>query len=240
MSFAFHGASDARAAQLQELELEDLKSLQAELAKAKLSPADYRDKFKALLDQLEARFDELADLVASGEITAADFRYRAERALRSGYTQAYRYGTGSADGSTALTDADLAAIATAFAQDNEYLSKFADQIADGYVPVNPEDVPNVDGQVLLSDRANMYANSTREMFFRGQVARIAEDDEIEWVDSGDDSECDPCLEAAAGSPYTKDTLPGYPGDICDGGSRCRCELNYASQVAAQPAEEQTA
>ena len=237
ISFAFHGASDARAAQLQTLDLEALKALQSEVAKAKLTPAEYAARFEALLEAIQARFAELADLVASGDISADDFRYRAERALRSGYTQAYRFGAGSVDGSIQLSDADIAIIAAAFAEDNDYLTNFAKQIAEGYVPVNPEDIANVDGNVLLSERADMYANSTRELYFRGQVARIADDDEIEWQDNGDEDECSPCLEAAASSPYTKDTLPGYPGDICDGGSRCRCELVYASQVAAQPAEQ---
>jgi hypothetical protein len=238
--YAFHGASDARTAQLQQLGLEELKSLQAELTKEQLHRSQYKERFDALLASLEDRFSELADAVASGDISPEEFRYRAERALRSGYTQAYRYGTGSVDGSVQLTDADVAAIVAAFSEDADYLANFAKQISAGYVPVNPEDRPNVEGDMLLSDRANMYANSIREMYYRGQVARIPDDDEIEWQDTGDESECDPCMEASASSPYTKDTLPGYPGEICDGGSRCRCELVYASQVAAQPAEEETA
>lgn len=237
MSFGFHGASDARLARLEVLGLEELKSLQAELVKAPLHPSDYAKRFQQLLEDLQGRFSELADQIASGDSTAQEFRYRAERALRTGYTQAYRYGVGSIEGSVMLTDADIQIIVDAFSEDADYLANFAKQIADGYVPVNPEDIPHVDGNMLLSDRADMYANSVREMYFRGQVARIPDDDEIEWVDSGDESECSPCMDAAAGSTYTKDTLPGYPGDICDGASRCRCSLTYSSQVAAQPAEE---
>jgi hypothetical protein len=236
ISYAFHGASDARIVQLRQLDLEDLKSLQSELAKAQLHPGEYAQRFQQLLDYVENQFSGLADAVASGDLSPDDFRARAERALRSGYTQAYRYGVGSIEGAVALTDDDVQNILDAFQQDNAYLATFAQQIADGYVPVNPEDRPDVQGQMLLSDRANMYANSTRELYYRGQVSRIDDGDEIEWQDNGDKDECAPCLEAAAGSPYSKDSLPGYPGDLCDGGSRCRCDLVYASQVAAQPAE----
>lgn len=219
------------------MDLEALKSLQAEIGKSQLHPAQYQQRFQDLLGALQDQFSQLTDSVAAGDISADEFRTRAENALRSGYIQAYRYGVGSIEGSVILGDQDLTEIMTAFSDDAQYLANFADQISAGYVPVNPEDIPNVDGNVLLSDRADMYANSTRELYFRGQVSRIADDEEIEWQDNGDESECSPCLEAAASSPYTKADLPGYPGDICDGGSRCRCELVYASQVAAQPAEE---
>ena len=237
ISYAFHGASDARLAQLQQLDQEALKSLQAELGKAQLHPGEYAQRFQQLLQYIHDRFSELADAVAGGDISPEDFRARAERVLRSGYIQAYRYGVGSIEGSAILGDRDLADIMTAFSDDQQYLNNFADQIAEGYVPVNPEDRASVAGNMLLSDRADMYANSTRELYFRGQVSRIDDSDEIEWQDNGDEAECSACLEAAAGSPYTKDSLPGYPGDLCDGGSRCRCGLVYASQVAAQPAEE---
>lgn len=237
VSYAFHGASDARIARLRALNLEDLRSLQTELAKAQLHPSEYRRRFDQLLTYVQQQFSELADAVASGDMSPEEFQARAERVLRSGYTQAYRYGVGSIEGAVALSDADLQNILDAFTQDNAYLANFAKQIADGYVPVNPEDRPDVPGNMLLSDRADMYANSTRELFYRGQVSRIDDEDEIEWQDNGDEEECSPCLEAAAGSPYSKSDLPGYPGDICDGGSRCRCDLVYASQVAEQPAEE---
>ena len=226
--------------QLRQLDLEALKSLQAELAKAQLHPSEYAKRFEQLLTYIEQQFAELADAVAGGDISPDDFLTRAERALTSGYIQAYRYGVGSIDGSVVLGDQDLTEIMTALSEDKQYLANFADQIKAGYVPVNPEDRPDVQGNMLLSDRANMYANSTRELFFRGQVSRLPDDDEIEWQDNGDEDECSPCLEAAASSPYTKDTLPGYPGDLCDGGSRCRCSLEYASQVAQQPAEQETA
>lgn len=219
------------------MDLEALKSLQAELGKAQLHPGEYSQRFQQLLTYIENQFSDLADAVAGGDISPDEFRTRAEAALRSGYIQAYRYGVGSIDGSVVLGDADLTAIMTAFSDDQQYLNNFADQISAGYVPVNPEDRPDVQGNMLLSDRANMYANSTRELYYRGQVSRIAADDEIEWQDNGDEDECSPCLEAAAGSPYTSDSLPGYPGDLCDGGSRCRCDLVYASQIAAQPAEQ---
>lgn len=238
MAYDFHGDSDARTAQLRRMDLADLKAIEADLAKAPLHPAHYSDRFQSLLDDLEARFSELADQVAGGDVSPQEFRYRAERALRNGYTQAYRYGVGSVDGSVILTESDIASIVDAFSEDARYLANFAKQIADGYVPVNPEDRQDTQGRMLLSDRADMYANSTRELYFRGQVSRLPDDDEIEWVDNGDEAECPACLEAAAGSPYTKDTLPGFPGDICDGGSRCRCDLNYASQVFAQPEEEE--
>ncbi|HEV2036895.1 MAG TPA: hypothetical protein VGU71_22315 [Candidatus Dormibacteraeota bacterium] len=236
ISFAFHGASDARIAQLEQLGLEELKSLQAELTKQQPHRAHYSDRFDALLAYLESRFSEFADAVAAGDISPQEFRYRAERVLRSGYTQAYRYGVGSVDGSVSLDDTDVASIVAAFSEDADYLANFARQIEAGYVPVNPEDRALVEGKMLLSERADLYANSTRELYYRGQVSAIPDDDQIEWQ-LGDTEHCDPCLEAADGSPYSKDTLPGYPGEICDGLSRCGCGLEYQSQVLQQTDEE---
>lgn len=240
LEFGLAGASSTQAAHFKTLTAEELLSLQADLTKAALDPGDYEARFDQLLEDIQGRFDELADYVASGDISPAQFRHRAERALRSGYTQAYRYGAGAQGGSPTLTDDDVAAIGEAFAEDQDYLQRFADQIADGYVPVNPEDRPNVDGTVLLSDRANMYANSVREMYYRGVVARTDDDEQIEWQ-LGDTDHCDPCLDAADNSPYTSDSLPGYPGEICDGGSRCGCDLVTETIAARQAeAEQETA
>lgn len=219
-------------ARLASLTVGDLRQLQAELGKAQLDPADYEQRFEQLLEDLQGRFDELADQVAAGDITAPQFRHRAERALRSGYVQAYRYGAGAQGGSPTLSDDDVAAIGDAFAEDQAYLETFAQQIADGYVPVEAADRAAVEGTVLLSDRANLYANSVREMYFRGIVARTDDGEQVEWQ-LGDADHCDPCLEAADGSPYTSDTLPGYPGEICDGGSRCQCELVTETIAARQ-------
>ena len=227
--------SAALSLKLERLSVDELRGLQADLGKAQLDPAEYEQRFEKLLEDVQSRFDDLASQVAANEISAAQFRHRAERALKSGYVQAYRFGAGAQGGSPTLSDDDVTAIGDAFAEDQAYLEKFAQEISDGYVPVNAADRASVDGTVLLSDRANLYANSVREMYFRGVVARTADDEQIEWqIDGGKDS-CDPCLDAADNSPYTIDTLPGYPGELCDGGSRCGCELVTETIAARQEA-----
>ncbi len=46
---------------------------------------------------------------------------------------------------------------------------------------------------------------------------------INYVAVGDANTCDPCAANAEGSPYYPDEVP-IPGEDCDGGDRCRCEL----------------
>lgn len=53
--------------------------------------------------------------------------------------------------------------------------------------------------------------------------------EIVW-ELGDADHCAPCLDRA-GKVFTFQTLPGYPGtggfgEVCDGGSNCKCSLTY--------------
>lgn len=205
------------------------------LAKARLSPDEYRRRYDVLFDDIHERMLELAALVTEDEITPAQFRHRAERALKSAYVQAYRYGVGTTDGSLALADDDLTTIANAFAEDKDYLANFSAQIAEGYVPTTAAQVAEVEGSMLLDERAVMYANSVRSMFYAGRIARTADDVQIEWV-LGATEHCDACLDAADGSPYTKDTLPGLPGAaVCDGLDKCGCSLDF-SDAPAQSAD----
>ncbi len=76
-------------------------------------------------------------------------------------------------------------------------------------------------------RASLYALKLTGTANAAWVAGVAErrgPAQIVWVLGGTDH-CEDCPDLAAGSPYTDDTLPSYPGDgatACI--SRCACEL----------------
>ncbi len=49
---------------------------------------------------------------------------------------------------------------------------------------------------------------------------------LDYIAVGDADTCGPCAEAAEGGPYPASEAP-LPGEVCDGGDACRCELELA-------------
>jgi len=60
----------------------------------------------------------------------------------------------------------------------------------------------------------------------GPARGEAEERMLNYVAVNDEDTCDPCAEAAAGSPYPASECP-LPGEICEGRDKCRCEIEVA-------------
>lgn len=198
----------------------------AALTKASiLTPDDYSIRFEGYFDEVVARAASYASRLASGDIGPGQFRDFMQKTLRRAFVDAYRYGMGAAGYRTTLTDIDLQEIRSYLVEDTEYLSNFVSQIRSGHVPIVAEDRGPGMGHFLLKDRAELYAHALRELYWAGYVARDPVGTQFDWV-LGIAEHCDPCIEMADGTPYTKEQLNGrVPGPaVCDGLVKCQCSL----------------
>lgn len=86
----------------------------------------------------------------------------------------------------------------------------------------------------IYQRAKLYVDRLTGTANESFAQTMPEDTEFMWVLGGDNN-CDDCPEIAAGSPYTPETLPSYPGD----GStqclaNCRCSLISSEGTGFRP------
>lgn len=196
---------------------------------AALQPDDYYNKYNALADRTEAQLIGYADRLAAGQgMTPYQFRDAVLRTLRRAMADAYRYGVGASGVRPILVDQDLQKIRESLSEDRAYLDKFTQQLIRGDVPGYNPGAPGIiqpTGHFSVQERTKMYANAIRAQFFSGLASRGSSTQLYDWV-LGDSEHCGPCVDMAAGSPYTIATLAGrYPGaGVCLGLDRCACSL----------------
>ena len=131
------------------------------------------------------------------------------------------------------TAEDLALIEADIERQLAFLSRFADQNA----------IAKANGKPLseqyIAMRSGLYGGTGYAEFFKGAHSELllTEPDLSNWVyyyvSVDDDGTCLPCLAAEAAGPYAGDdpAMP-YPGQVCLGGSRCRCTLEAVYDPAA--------
>ena|GEM_PF-4875624 len=116
--------------------------------------------------------------------------------------------------------------------ESKYLNEFASAIKSGdarYV----DDSGNIRAG-SLDARSDLYARKMRGTANKGFVDGSKSDVTFDWV-LGFEKHCEDCPQIAALSPYTKDTLIGYPGDgdtECLG--NCTCTLERSDGVKGFP------
>ncbi len=206
---------------------DQLWTMQEVLGKAaSLTPEDYTSKFETLQTQTEDQFQNLANQLSTGKLTPLAFKDRLFRTLRRAMSDAYRYGLGAAGERAILFDADLAIIRSYLTEDATFLSGFYQDLKAGEVPGTPNAKPEPAGRFSVDQRAIMYSNALRAIYYKGYVSRVQDPtQQIIW-ELGDTEHCGPCLDMEAGNPYTIVTLAGrVPGaDVCEGLDRCGCSL----------------
>jgi hypothetical protein len=105
------------------------------------------------------------------------------------------------------------------------LSRFADYRAARSLvgrPLTPE---------YLAARAALYTGQGRAEWFKGAEESAAETDDgwvVDYIANDDASTCQPCKDAEQDSPYLP-SAGAFPGEVCEGRGRCRCErqLRYS-------------
>lgn len=118
--------------------------------------------------------------------------------------------------------APLSAASEALRQEQAaYMGGFVRDVAAG--------LPGKDGRMPETARSQLYGAVLGAAFHQGMVDRAPPHQEIQWR-LGICKHCRDCPNLAAGSPYTFETLPTFPGagaTAC--GARCRCWLEFRTR-----------
>ena len=145
--------------------------------------------------------------------------------LLSGHTEASFLGRSLAGSSLPIGESDRLFAETIMAEQEPYLAGFAADIAAGRYTAE-------DGAAMvdsMAQRAGLYADVLVGTANEAWAEMQDGDTKILWILGGNEDHCPDCPDLAEGSPYTRDTLPCYPGDgstECLG--NCLCTLEALS------------
>lgn len=177
------------------------------------------------LRRLQARtarsLDRLMGGLASGRLSPQQTTGQARTLLRVSHAIAAELGRQRGGGSDEVRRAVAARAAQAEA---EFLRGMIADVRAGRYRRKGE---GGEGAKARRARATLYALKLTGTANAAFVASMPKDVEIRWI-LGKAEHCDLCPVHAAGSPYTRATLPAVPGD----GStpcvtRCRCRLEVS-------------
>jgi len=159
-----------------------------------------------------------AKKVIDGTMDVESFVSNMESSIGKFYERLYREGKNVTD----LADWERELIRKQTESQRQYLNNFADYIR----------TKQATGKELTSyieARADLYAERGSAMFEAGQVNAWPDDVLIDWVMQPAEH-CTTCPIYQSNSPYTKETLPGYPGEgfhLTQCGTNCKCLLRVS-------------
>lgn len=110
-----------------------------------------------------------------------------------------------------------------------YLENLAQQLLQGQV-----------SPAQLDNRLRQYGQRAVGTANEAWVANQPETETLDWIDTGDSSECEDCVRIAANGPYTYATLPTYPGagaTQCSTSCRCYIETSGGERSFYDPLDE---
>jgi hypothetical protein len=183
---------------------------QANRAVSSAALASYEEMKSGLFSMLSKHFDDFD----AGDITAGQLAFRLKRDLGATYERALELGMRGSGWLGGLQEEDLRWLRSVRQDEWRYLNRFV------------ESALNDTGAMARNDRLRMYVDTVDSVFWTGRVEGLPRDAKIYWV-LGVAEHCATCLEFAAGSPYTRETLPSTPraGDtLCL--SNCKCHLEF--------------
>lgn len=170
-----------------------------------------------VVDDIASELTNGSKSLIDGSMTVRQFVDSAVESLVPMHTRAATYGRARATGSgpsTLPTSADAVIGRRVAESQRPYLENLAQDILQG----NASDAQLLNRLQQYGQRAVGTANEV-------WVANQPETETIDWIDTGDNAECENCVSRAANGPYTSETLPSVPGDgstLCQ--MRCRCYL----------------
>jgi hypothetical protein len=175
-----------------------------------------RLEYQKVRSRFQARVTEAVDGLEGQVISRRDFNRRMYGYFESFYVRAYELGKEITSGSILLNETDKAYL------DKEVMDEF------GYSRVFANDILIGAGDMDYRARALLYVKALDSLFYRGQVSGMPRGLLVEWHCDPTVKNCQDCIEREAGSPYTADTLPGYPRDgTCMCITACRCSLQLS-------------
>ena len=156
----------------------------------------------------------------SGVLNSADFAATTRRYIRKYYRAAYEIGKKITADNPTLSDNDVKAIDGEADDEIPYAEKFADDLEAG------------DGVMDYESRAGLYTKALDSLFTLGQVAGLDPKTIIHYRLSPAEH-CSDCVEWAANSPYTPETLPAVPRDgtsQCKSNCKCYLDIDFPEEV----------
>lgn len=177
-----------------------------------------RDILRAEWERTVTRLTD--ELVATGNVAAWQGSMTTE--IRRYYLRQMTGGLGRS-----LTPAEMAQLERMLEWQAGYLTRFAGDVSARLALGNPLSAP------YTAQRSRMYGGQAWSLWHRSN--EVGEDQPgwvVEYVAVDDMGTCTPC--SSAQGYYLPGTGP-WPGEICDGGSNCRCErvLLYAPDIYRQ-------
>ena len=201
---------------------EELKRYRDTTSGQMLSFAQVQDLIDQSLNIKEPVVDQLAQLLAAGQISIQDWRDRMAREIKRTYIQQAILAAGGRD---QMTSRFWGSIGPLLRKQYGYLNRFAKNIAAGQL-----------SEAQIRMRSRMYINSARSAFWRIRdfIERIKGNNEEKWIAMGDENTCSPCFEAdqMGWQPIGTFAQPGSgqvlkePPSQCEGLTKCRCRKDY--------------
>ena len=157
-----------------------------------------------------------ADDVITGKITPEIFETRMGITIENYYNGLYAEGKRILP--VSMTDREKDFVRRQADSQKPFLKKFREEM----------ELKQSIGEELTSkvvQRANLYAQRGSALFEAGYVQSLPDDILLDWVMSPAEH-CSTCPTLAAGSPYGKNRLPGYPGEgfhFTKCGVNCQCK-----------------
>lgn len=171
-------------------------------------------------DAVVPELQELTRRMYAGDITLPEWQTASAQVLADSHSALSMFAVG---GRRNMTQANWGRVGGVLRDEYSYLANFANDIANG---------TQSEAQALA--RIAQYGRNTQQAFWREYAIATPDNQKIDWV-LGIADHCRPsggaygCVELAAGSPYTADSIPTYPGageTTCRGG--CACELHRSA------------
>lgn len=166
---------------------------------------------------------QVAEQVIDGRITPAQFEIKMENSIRRHYSKIYREGKG-----TPLAKWEREFIERQVESQRQYLSNFRN-----FMETKKATGQDLTGYVRY--RAGLYAERGSALFETGHVSVMPDDVLLNWT-LHPAEHCITCPIFAANSPYTKATLPGFPGEgfhLTQCGVNCVCSLDVSELYVTQ-------
>lgn len=165
-----------------------------------------------LIDMFKEETRGIAQRLKDGKISSESFHNQMMRSIDQHYRKLYRDGKG-----LPLTDSDREFIRQQVESQRQYLDNFKIYIDQKKI-IGEE----LDGRIPV--RASLYGERGSALYEAGWIASLPDDALINWILQPAEH-CRDCPRIAAHSPYTKATLPGFPGEgFTECLTNCQCIL----------------
>jgi len=170
-----------------------------------------------LLEAFHADVDDIANRLVENRLTPVRFQEEMEKSITRHYRKMYRAGKG-----VPLEDWEKEFLAKQVQGQKQYLDNFRDY-------VQRKRAMGEDLTSYVNWRAGLYSERGSALYEAGWVNSMDATVMLDWVLQPAEH-CETCPAFAAASPFTRSTLPGFPGEgfhLTQCGTNCKCLLEIS-------------